>query len=252
MTVLKKDFLPESFRAVLTQNGVDGTVAVQADQTETETMFLLELANQFDYIKGVVGWVDLRSEQLDERLEYYSGFVKLKGFRHVVQDEPDDHFMLGARFQRGLSLLSKYGFTYDILIYPRQLEAAYRTILNFPEQRFVIDHIAKPEITKGENLYWKKWMKKISRADNVFCKLSGMVTEAKWYGWKYSDFIPYLDAVFESFGADRLMFGSDYPVCLLAAEYNHVKGILSNYIDTLGPEDRRKIWSENAMKFYDL
>jgi len=211
MKVLQQDYLPENLLEVYTENEIDGCVAVQADQSESETNFLLDLAKENDFIKGIVGWVDLRSDRLEERLEHYSQFKVIKGFRHVVQDEPDPNFIIGKQFKKGIKLLEEYRFTYDILIFPSQLEATLRLIEEFPDHRFVIDHIAKPQIKDGFIKDWEVLMRKIAMHQNVYCKVSGMVTEADWEHWKYNDFIPYLNIIFEIFGTDRIMYGSDWP-----------------------------------------
>ncbi|MEM6963873.1 MAG: amidohydrolase family protein [Bacteroidota bacterium] len=250
MSVLKKDFLGEDLRSVFQQNDIAGSIAVQADQSEEETHFLIELASQHDYIKGVVGWIDLRSPTVSERLQYFSQFPIVKGFRHVVQDEPDVNFMLGEAFQNGIAALQAHGFTYDILIFPSQLEAALQLVRNFPQQPFVIDHIAKPSIKKGSITPWAKYITAIAEHKNVYCKVSGMVTEADWQQWNYKDFVPYLDVVFGAFGTERILYGSDYPVCLLAASYKNVKGILHQYLQGFSKEDQDNIWYKNAMRFY--
>ena len=252
MALLKRNFLPIDLQVVYQKNGIDACVAVQADQSEAETDFLLELAEEYDFIKGVVGWVDLRSEKVEERLAYYAQFPKLKGFRHVVQDEPDPEFMLGTHFSEGLSLLSKYNFTYDVLIFPPQLEAAIKTVQNFPNQKFVLDHIAKPYIKAGKIDQWETHTRKLASYPNVYCKVSGMVTEADWKNWKPQDFEPYLDVVFDAFGVDRLMFGSDWPVCLLGGAYTKIKGILEQYIAKRSKEESAKIFGGNAASFYGL
>lgn len=252
MAVLKQDFLPAHLKAVYQQYGIDGCVAVQADQSEAETAFLLGLAEQHDFIKGVVGWVDLRAADVEERLQYFSGFTKLKGFRHIVQDEPAPDFMLRPDFQRGLALLQPYGFTYDILIYPTQLEAALKVVERFPGHHFVIDHIAKPYIRAGQMGAWAEYMKALAANPRVFCKISGLVTEADWRHWTVESFFPYLDIVFEAFGTERLMFGSDWPVCLLAADYGQVKGILERYAKPLSGREKAGIWGGNAAAFYGL
>ena len=252
MTVLKRNFLPTDLQKIYQANGIDACVAVQADQSEEETEFLLQLAYQNDFIKGVVGWVDLRAKDIEQRLSQYTRFPKLKGFRHVVQSEPDPNFMLGEAFQHGLSLLLTYNFTYDILIFPTQLEAAIKTVQNFPNQKFVLDHIAKPYIKIGKIEEWEKHISQLAGYPNVYCKISGMVTEADWQNWQQSDFVPYLDVVFEAFGTDRLMFGSDWPVCLLGGAYTEIKGILEQYIAKRSQEDSAKIFGENASAFYGL
>jgi L-fuconolactonase len=252
MAVLKRDFLPEDLMPVLHANQVAGCVAVQADQSEQETTFLLDLANRFAAIKGVVGWVDLRSPELPARLEYFSQFEKLCGFRHVVQSEPDDRYMLREDFVAGVASLRRFNFTYDILIYPKHLPAAIEFVERFPEQRFVIDHMAKPLIRAHRVLPWKDQIRTIAAKPNVYCKLSGLVTEADWLNWCDSDFTPYLDVVFDAFGPDRVMFGSDWPVCLLAGGYERVKKLVTNYIRGFPAEQQEKILGLNAINFYGL
>ncbi len=248
MGVLKRDFLPEHLRPELSTAGLDGSVAVQANQSELETHFLLELARSNPHILGVIGWVDLAAENVRERLEYFSQFDKLRGFRHIAQSEPDDRFLLRDDFIRGISHLEALHFTYDILIYPRQLPAAAALVARFPNQRFVIDHIAKPFIKSGEIEPWAAWMRAIAEHDNVSCKLSGLVTEADWMVWRPSNFKPYLDIIFDNFGEKRLMFGSDWPVCLLAASYEQVYRLISDYSGSA----QDGIFGDNAAVFYGL
>lgn len=252
MSVIQKDFLPKDLEKVFKKNGVDGCISVQADQTEAETEFLLALAEEYDFIKGVVGWVDLRATNLEDRLEYFTQFPKLKGFRHVVQSEPDPKFMLQKSFQYGLGCLERYGFTYDILIFPTQLAAALETVKNFPRQKFVIDHIAKPYIKKGVIGEWETYMRALGEQPNVWCKISGMVTEADWKKWQYKDFLPYLNIIFEAFPNDRIMYGSDWPVCLLGGNYGKIKSILEKYTDNLSITKQKRLWGENALNFYNI
>src|SRR5690554_5251341 len=252
MTTIKKNFLPEDLEIVYRANNVTGCVAVQADQSEEETEFLLQLASQHNFIKGVVGWVDLRADNLVSRLEYFSQFEKLKGFRHIVQDEADPDFLLNPAFQQGLRQLEKRKFTYDILIYPLQFPAAIQTVKNFLRLRFVLDHLAKPNMKNQEIDGWAEKIREIALAPNVYCKVSGMVTEADWLSWKQEDFKPYLDVVFESFGIDRVMFGSDWPVCLLGGSFSSVMEIVKNYTDGFSAEDREKLFYGNAKRFYRL
>ncbi|MEM0991616.1 MAG: amidohydrolase family protein [Bacteroidota bacterium] len=252
MAKLKRDFLPDDLWQIYQANGIDGCVAVQADQSEAETDFLLQLAAQHDFIKGVVGWVDLRADTVEERLAHYAQFPKLKGFRHVVQDEPDPNFMLRTDFQRGISLLQPYQFTYDILIFPTQLEAAIKTVRQFPAQQFVLDHIAKPYIKKGEIEVWRDHIQELANHPNVYCKISGMVTEADWNKWTYEDFVPYLDVVFHAFGTARILFGSDWPVCLLGGSYQTVKSIVDQYVSQYNDDVQASIFGANAAKFYRL
>lgn len=252
MAIIQKDFLPKDLLEVYAKNGIDGCIAVQADQAEGETEFLLTLAEEYDFIKAVVGWVDLCAPNIEERLTYFSHFPKLKGFRHIVQAEPDPQFMLQQSFQHGISCLQQYNFTYDILIFPTQLEAALQLVKNFPQQKFVIDHIAKPYIKKGELTGWEKYMRDLGKCNNVWCKISGMVTEADWDKWVYTDFVPYLDVVFEAFSNDRIMFGSDWPVCLIGGNYQKVKGIIEKYMHNLSSEIQGKIWGSNTLDFYNI
>jgi len=252
MSVLKRDFLPGDLIPQLYANHVEGSIAVQATQSETETTFLLELAEQFDEIKGVVGWVDLCAPNLPERLEHFSYFDKLCGFRHVVQSEPDDRFMLRPDFLTGIQQLQQLEFTYDILVYPHQLPAAIELVERFPQQSFVLDHLAKPLIRSGVISPWAQQIRLLAANPNVYCKLSGLITEADWRSWRETDFTPYLDVVFDAFGPDRLMFGSDWPVCLLAGDYRDVKRLLAEYLSDFPIEQRNKIFGGNAEKFYGL
>ena len=252
MAVLQRDFLPEHLVTELTANAMDASVAVQADQSETETMLLLDFADKNERIAGVVGWVDLRSPNLAERLEYFSRFPKLRGFRHIAQAEPDDRFLVREDFVRGVAQLRTFGFTYDILVYTKQLPAAIELVTRFPEQRFVIDHLAKPEIKARKTEPWATSMRKIAQHQNVFCKVSGLVTEGDWKHWKPDDFRPYLDVLFDAFGPDRLMFGSDWPVCLLAGSYRQVKQLVETYVKDFSQADREKIFGGNAALFYGL
>ncbi|HEY4816274.1 MAG TPA: amidohydrolase family protein [Candidatus Acidoferrum sp.] len=252
MAVLKRDFLPEHLAAELAANGFDASIAVQADQSENETMFLLDLAEKNERVAGVVGWVDLLSPQLAENLEYFAHFSKLRGFRHIAQAEPDDRFLVREDFLKAVAQLRPFGFTYDILIYPKQLPAAMELVGRLPEQRFVIDHLAKPQIKAGKTAPWAAQMREIAQNRNVFCKISGLVTEADWKHWKPDDFKPYLDIVFDAFAADRLMFGSDWPVCLLAATYRQVNQLMEEYVKGYSEADKDKFFGGNAAQFYEL
>ncbi|HSI77576.1 MAG TPA: amidohydrolase family protein [Lunatimonas sp.] len=252
LSTLKRDFLPTDLKIVYAENKIDGCVAVQAAQTVEETRFLLDLAEKYDFIKGVVGWVDLRSASLGADLREFASFEKLKGFRHILQDEADPNYICQPDFQRGLEIIFDLGYTYDILVFPKQLKGALDTVSRFPNASFVIDHLAKPDIKHESIDYWKDLMHEFKDFPNVFCKLSGMVTENDWRNWKKEDFYPYLDIMMEVFGEDRLMFGSDWPVCLLAASYGEVKGVLEAYLADFPEALQAKIWSENAIKFYKI
>lgn len=251
MRVIQKDFYPQDLFPILKQNGITGCVSVQASQSEEETHFLLSFADQHDFIKGVVGWVDLRSDNLRDRLQYFTTFKKLKGFRHVVQGEPKG-FLLNEKFIRGVRMLADVGFTYDLLIYHHQLEEALQFVGRLPEVKIVIDHLAKPSIKTGEKTHWELNMAAMATYKNVYCKVSGMVTEADWYTWKPEHFFPYLDELFESFGPERLLYGSDWPVCLVAASYEKQLSIVQQYLSTFSEHEKQLVMGENARKFYNL
>jgi L-fuconolactonase len=251
MAAIRKDFLPADLAPILQSNNMDGCVAVQADQTESETDFLLSLHSENAFIKGIVGWVDLRADNIEERLAHYQQFSAIKGFRHVLQGE-EPSFMLQENFVRGIGTLRKYGFTYDILIFPKHLAAAKELVAQFPDQPFVIDHIAKPFIKAGLIDEWKEGMWQMAQFPHVHCKVSGMVTEADYKHWKPADFKPYLDAVVEAFGMDRLLFGSDWPVCQVAASYEDMLGMVQDYFAGFTADERAKLFGLNATKFYNL
>lgn len=252
MADLKRDFLPEDLKPLLERTGIDGTVAVQARQNLKETEWLLELADRYDFIKGVVGWVDLRSPEVKQQLEIYSQHPKLKGVRHVVHDEPDDRFMLREDFLRGLSLLREFDLTYDLLLFPKHLPIAVEVVKQFPDQKFVLDHIAKPFIRDHVLSPWDEDIRALAQFENVYCKVSGMVTEAVWKQWQIADFRPYLDVVFDCFGPDRLMFGSDWPVCTLSATYEEVVHIVQDYLQQFPTEIQERVLGQNAVTFYNL
>jgi len=252
MESLKRDFLPDDLAPLLKQTGLQQTIAVQARQNLQETEWLLQLADQNPFIAGVVGWVDLRSTQIKSQLEKYSPHPKLVGVRHVVHDEPDDRFMLQPEFLHGLSLLADFNLVYDLLLFPRHLPVAVEVVQRFPNQCFVLDHIAKPLIRDRRLEPWAADLHSLGRLSNVSCKISGMVTEAAWNGWQAADFRPYLDVVLESFGEDRLMFGSDWPVCTLSADYAEVAAILEAYMQGMSNEAQAKIWGLNAARIYGL
>ena len=251
MGVLKRDYLPSDLKPLLTTNSIDGCIAVQADQSEQETEFLLHLAEQFDFVKGVVGWVDLRDKNLEKRLEYYSQNQYFKGLRHIVQAEKQD-FLLLKDFQNGISKLSRFDLTYDILIYPFQLNAAIELVKQFPKQQFIIDHIAKPEIRNQKISDWKIGIQLLAQNPNVACKISGLVTEADFTNFSPSDFTPYLDIVFECFGEDRILFGSDWPVCLLAATYQDVLLLIEEYTAGFSEQQNKKLFGGNAARIYKI
>ena len=251
MAVIRKDFLPAHLEPVLRANGITGCIAIQADQTETETELLLSFARTNYFISGVVGWVDLLAENLNERLQYFKQFPKLKGFRHILQAE-SPAFMLQPGFLKGIAELEQFGFTYDILIFPKHLEAAIELVKQFPNQRFVIDHIAKPYIKDGLMDEWKKQITAIAQYPNVYCKISGMVTEAGLSTWKPEAITPYIDVVVAAFGMKRIMYGSDWPVCLTAASYGEVLNVVKKYFAAFSKEEQALFFRDNAIEFYGV
>jgi L-fuconolactonase len=252
MKRIRRDFLPSDLAGILKENQIDGSVAVQADQSEEETRFLIALARHNDFIKGVVAWVDLRAANVAERLEYFSQEKIVKGFRHVVQGEPEDDFILRKDFCHGIGLLSKHNFTYDILIYPRHLTFAIKFVQQFPDQKFVIDHLAKPPIKTKQLDDWTRNMRRISACKNVHCKLSGLLTEADWSSWSYHDIVRVIDVVVESFGTNRIMYGSDWPVCLLAAPYNDQLMTYQRYFRDFSEHEKECVFGNTAREFYNL
>ena len=252
MAVLKRDYMPDDLKPLLHTAGFDGCISVQACQNLEETRWLLELADRHDFIRGVVGWVDLCSPDLDGQLRGFADRKKLVGVRHIVQDEPDDNFMLREDFRRGIARLADFGLTYDVLIFPRQLSAAIQLVREFPDQPFVLDHIAKPPIGEGKLDPWQDGVRELAEFPNICCKLSGMVTEARWKQWKADDFRPYLDVVFEAFGPERLMIGSDWPVCTLSASYEAAMGVIFDSIAQLPAAAQGGILGSNCARFYGL
>lgn len=252
LAAIRRDYMPEDLQPLLEANGFDGCVAVQARQTLEETRWLLQLADEHPFIKGVVGWVDLSAADVREQLAPFAGHPKLKGIRHLLQDEPDDAYMLRPEFRRGLAVLGELGLTYDLLLFPRHLPYAVQLVQEFDEQPFVVDHLAKPYIKAGAISPWREEIQRLARYENVYCKLSGMVTEADWHHWRPGDFTPYLDVALEAFGPRRLMIGSDWPVCTLAGEYEPVMAIVVDYIERLSATERQAILGGTATAFYKL
>ncbi len=252
MMALKRDFLPEDLKPLLTAIQFDSCVAVQARQSIEETRWLLDLAEKHEFIRAVVGWVDLRSEDLAAQLESFARNPKLAGVRHVVQDEPDDEFMLRPQFRRGISRLQEFNLTYDLLLFPKHLPVAVKLVEAFPEQRFALDHLAKPKIAERLLSPWREDLKALAGFPNVYCKLSGMVTEAKWNQWQPEDFNSYLDIAFSAFGPNRLMIGSDWPVCTLSAAYEPTLQIVFDYVRQFPAETQAGILGANCGRFYGI
>lgn len=252
MGVLRRDFLPEHLSAEIRAAGVDGVVSVQARQNASETPWLLELAGQNDFIRGVVGWVPLVNRNVAEELAALAANGKLKAIRHVLQSEPDDEYMLRADFNAGIDALRQFGLAYDILIFERHLAATLKFVDRHPDQVFVVDHVAKPRIRDGLVEPWKGLMCELARRENVYCKLSGMVTEADWKAWTPQQLRPYAETVLEAFGARRVMFGSDWPVCLVATSYRQWIQTVEGFIAGLSPSEQDRIWSGTAIEAYGL
>ena len=252
MQVLKRDFLPPDLRPLLAATGFDGCVAVQARQSLNETEWLLELATQYPMIKAVVGWVDLCSDQLREQLKTFCRHRLFAGVRHVVHDEPDDRFMLREDFRRGISQLQAFGLTYDLLLQPRHLRAAAELVEQFPNQPFVVDHLAKPDIAGQTFSPWRQDLEGLAKLPNVSCKLSGMVTEGRWNQWTASDFALYLEVALCAFGWNRLMIGSDWPVCTLAGPYDRVMRLVMDFANKLSLEAQHAILGGNCARFYGI
>jgi L-fuconolactonase len=262
MPALRRDFGPENLLSLLEEQAIDGCITVQSDSSPAENMYHLAHAARHPFIKGIVGWVDLEAEDIDYQLAQYSAFPLLKGFRHVLQGESQRDFMLRPAFTRGIGCLSRYGYTYDLLIYPDQLTFAVTLARRFPDQPFVLDHLAKPQIRshrwspagQGSDSFviWEQNIRALAACGNVYCKVSGMVTEADWGYWEQSDFKPYLDVVTEAFGLSRLMFGSDWPVCLVAASYGEAIGIVTDYYAAFTPSEKSAFFGGNASNFYHL
>jgi len=252
MAALRRDFLPNHLQLELESHGFHGSVAVQARQTPEETRWLLELAESSKWILGVVGWVDLRSPDVRSQLKALTRSPKLVGVRHIVQSEPDDRFLLQPDFLRGISALEEFDLAYDILIYTKHLPVAAEFVQRFPRQRFVLDHLAKPPIKSGNIDFWEQGIRRLAEFPNLFCKLSGLVTEADWLQWEPEQIVPFLDVAFEAFGPDRLMIGSDWPVCLVAASYARWVEVVKTYLLGQQPESRDRVLGGNAQRFWRL
>lgn len=252
MAALRRDFLPPESAALMAAAGVDACVAVQARQSIEETRFLLALADAHPTIAGVVGWVDLQADDVGAQLEEWSAHPKLVGVRHIAQSEPDDRFLLRPAFCRGIALLDQLSLAFDLLIYTRHLPVAAELVSRFPRQRFVLDHLAKPPIARGEIREWERDLRQLAALPNVYAKLSGLVTEADWTRWTASDIAPYLDVALDAFGASRLMIGSDWPVSLVASDYSRTMHVVTDYVAALPERDREAIRGGNAARFWRL
>lgn len=252
MKVIRIDFLPENLEPTILEAGIDGVISVQARQSVEETDWLIRMANQNNFMKGVVGWLPLIQDDIEAYLVKYSGEKILKGVRHVVQGEPDPEFILRSDFNHGISLLKKYSLVYDILIVERQLPNTIKFVDQHPDQVFVLDHIAKPMISKNELSPWKENIQELAKRENVSCKISGMVTEADFNIWTPAQLQPYFDVIIEAFGPDRLLFGSDWPVCLVATSYKSWADLVRKNISAFSKTEQAKIMGKNAIRIYNL
>lgn len=252
MSSLRRDFLPEDLGPELMHAGFDGCIAVQVRQTLEETRWLLELADSFPFVLGVIGWVDLRTENARQQLARFTNDPKFLGVRHIVQSEADDRFLLQPEFLHGIEMLAEFNLSYDILIYPRHLPVAAEFVGRFPSQRFVLDHMAKPLIKSRGVEPWSLDIRDLAKFPNVFCKLSGLVTEADWQSWKPNDIAPYLEVAMDCFGPDRLMIGSDWPVCTVAGSYSRVLNLVMEFLGKYSESVREAVLGGTAMKFWDL
>jgi L-fuconolactonase len=251
MAVIQRSFTPADMEPLLQEAGIDGTVLVQVNQNLRENMVFTAAAEANPFIKGVVGWVDLLAADLEDQLDELRDLPKLKGFRHIAQAEPAD-YLSRSEVIRGIRQLGRFGFTYDILIKPHQMEAAVELVRTCPAQPFVLDHIAKPYIKAGEIDAWRRDMYKLGAMDNCYCKISGIITEADWHSWTPEQIRPYLDVALEAFGSRRLMFGSDWPVCLVAGSYRQVVNLAADYVQNLSVQEQQDFWGGNAIRFYGL
>ncbi|MBD1426890.1 amidohydrolase family protein [Sphingobacterium arenae] len=252
MEAIRRDFLPTDLASVLKSNGIDGTIAVQASQSHAETQFLVDLSSMYAMIKGVVGWVDLQSDDIAKYLADFSQYPIIKGFRHVVEAEDDPDFLIRPAFLRGIQALTTYQYTYDLLIRPQHYSSTLACVLGNPEQQFVLDHMAKPSIKTKEFDAWATFIETLAGFPNVHCKVSGLVTEADWNNWTVEDFKPYIQHVIGSFGKERIMFGTDWPVCLVAARYEDVMKITESALIGFSDEEIQAFWGGNAARFYGL
>jgi L-fuconolactonase len=251
LAALRRDFLPSDLQPLLSHNGIDACIAVQARQSLAETTWLLELASEHPWIAGVVGWVDLRSPDAARQIESAARDPRLVGLRHVVQDEADD-FLLREDLGRGLAHLARHDLVYDILIYARQMPAAIQLAERLPAQTFVLDHLGKPAVSKREREPWTTHLRLLAARPNVSCKLSGLVTEADWTRWRPMEVTPYLNTALEVFGVERVMFGSDWPVCTLAASYEQWLELVAGWSSTLTPAERDAVFGTTAARIYGL
>jgi L-fuconolactonase len=252
MSTIRRDFLPENLQEVIADAGVSGVISVQARQTLEETSWLLELAGQHEFVRGVVGWAPLIKPNVSEILEPLAANRKLRAIRHVLQDETDDSYMLGDDFNCGIRALRPLGLVYDILVFERHLPQTIDFVDRHPNQIFVVDHLAKPRVKYREISLWRERIHELARRPNVYCKISGLATEADYTGWTEEQLRPYMETVLQAFGPRRTMFGSDWPVCLVAVEYRDWVRIVGDAVSGLSPSEQERFWSGTAAEAYGL
>jgi L-fuconolactonase len=250
--VLRRDFLPTDLETELMPAGIGGTIAVQAQQTLDETRWLLALADQHPFLQGVVGWAPLTDANVAATLEQLAAHPKLRAIRHVLHDEADDYYMLRDDFNRGAAELKRFGLAYDILIFDRHLPQTIKFVDRHPNQVFIMDHLAKPRVRDGLVSPWRENMRKLAQRPNVYCKVSGLATEADHTGWSEQQLLSYMNIVLEIFGPKRILFGSDWPVCLLAIGYSKWAEIVAKFAGQLTEEEKERIWSATAREAYQL
>jgi len=252
MKVIRKSFGPEELSKEIKPLGIEGTVAVQADETEKETSYLLGLADKNEFIKAVVGWIDLRAGNAIERMQYWKQYEKIKGFRSIMQGQQDPAYLTNADFIENIKKLSQYKYTYDLLVYHNQFPSLIKFVDKLPDNKMIIDHLGKPDIKNKNIKDWKSNLKILAQHPGIYCKMSGMITEADYQRWTYDDLKPYLEAAGEYFGADRICFGTDWPVCLVAGAYAQVYEVMDKFSQQLNKEEKEKLMGLNTMRFYGI
>lgn len=252
MAVIRKDFLPEDLLPILKAHQIEGCIAVQADESKEENEMLLSLAGQYSFIKGVVGWVDLLSPNFNEEISSYLNSEKLVGFRCIMQGKEDEIYLKNETFIQHVALLAKLNYTYDLLVYHHQLPSLIKFVDRLPDNKLILDHIGKPNIRQKDFRSWKENISQIAKHPHIYCKLSGMITEADYTQWRYEDIVPYMDAVGEAFGTDRICFGSDWPVCLVAGSYERMIQVAEKWSSQLSVIEQENIFGKNTIKFYNI
>lgn len=252
MAAIQRNFLPTDLAPLLKENGIDGVIAVQASQAVEETQFLVDLSTMYAMVKGIVGWVDLQADHVEQQLAQFSQYRIIKGFRHVIEAEEDPDFLLRPAFLRGIAALTKFKYTYDLLIRPRHYASTLACVAQHPNQKFVLDHMAKPNIRSGEFTAWAAFIEKLAAFPNVYCKVSGLLTEAHWSQWMLADFKPYVQHAIACFGKERVMFGTDWPVCTLAGSYADVVRVATDNLSDFSAAEREAFWGGNAASFYNV